>query len=80
MRIALSLLKWWNHLWTVNLTPEQEAGQILKYLLLKNSTAHSIEIYKALKIAMGCEMRRRELEAEETIKAVNALWPNNGKS
>jgi len=74
MRVALSILKWWNHLWTETLTPEQEAEQILKYLLLKNSTAHSIEIYLALKIAMQCEMRKREFEAQGVIKSVNAVW------
>lgn len=74
MRYALALLKWFNHLWTANLTAEQEAEQILKYLLLKNSTAHSIEIYLALKIAMQCEMRKREFEAEGTLKAINAVW------
>jgi len=77
MRYFLTFLKWWNHLWTASLTPEQEAQQILKYLLLKSSTAHSIEIYLALKIAMRCEMRKRELDAENTIKAVKNLWPKN---
>lgn len=77
MKTALTLIKWWNHLWTANLTPEQEADQILKYLLLKSSTAHSIEIYLALKIAMRCEMRKRELDAETTIKAVKNIWPKN---
>lgn len=74
MRIALTLLKWWNHLWTANLTPEQEAEQILKYLLLKRSTRHSIEIYLALKIAMQCEMRKREFQADDTKQAINAVW------
>jgi hypothetical protein len=79
MRIALILIKWWNHLWTANLTAEQEAEQILKYLLLKNSTAHSIEIYLALKVAMQSEMRKRELQAQATIKAVTAVWHNTNK-
>ncbi len=74
MKYALTLLKWWNHLWTESLTAEQEAEQILKYLLLKNSTTHSIEIYLALKIAMQCEMRKREHEADTTKKAINAVW------
>lgn len=74
MKEALTLLKWFNHLWTVNLSPEQEAEQILKYLLLKNSTSHSIEIYQALKIAMQCEMRKREFEAQSTLKSINAVW------
>lgn len=80
MQLTLSLLKWFNHLWTANLTPEQEAEQILKYLLLKNSTTHSIEIYLALKIAMQCEMRKREFEAQGTIKAVNGVWGVTNKS
>ncbi len=79
MRFFLTLLKWWNHLWTANLSAEQEAEQILKYLLLKNSTAHSIEIYLAFKIAMQCEMRKREHEAQGVIKAVNAVWQNTNK-
>lgn len=79
MKYALSLIKWFNHLWNVHLTAEQEAEQILKYLLLKNSTAHSIEIYLALKVAMQCEMRKREFEAQGVIKAVNAVWHNTSK-
>ena len=80
MRIALTLLKWFNHLWTERLTPEQEADQILRYLLLKSSTTHSIEIYLALKIAMQCEMAKREFEADTTKKAINAVWQNTNKA
>lgn len=76
MRYALSLLKWFNHLWNANLTPKEEAEQILKYLLLKRSTAHSIEIYLALKTAMACEMKQREAEAQGVVKSVNAIWRN----
>ena len=79
MRHALISLKWFNHFWNERLTPEQEAAQILKYLLLKNSTTHSIEIYLALKIAMQCEMRQREFEADKVKKAVNAVWQNTSK-
>ena len=77
MRIALSMIKWFNHLWNINLTPEQEAEQILKYLLLKNSTRHSIEIYTALRLAMQCEMRKREFQADDTKEAINSLWPKS---
>ena len=74
MNHLLSILKWWNHLWTENLTPEQEANQILNFLLLKNSTTHSIEIFEALEVAMKCEMRKREYEASKVKDAVNKKW------
>jgi len=74
MKYALTLLKWFNHLWNANLTPKEEAEQILKYLLLKGSTTHSIEIYLAFKVAMQCEMRKREFEADKTKKAITAVW------
>lgn len=80
MKTALTLLKRFNHLWTASLTPEQEAEQILKYLLLKNSTTHSIEVYLAFEIAMQCEMRKREHEADTTKKAINAVWQNTNKA
>lgn len=76
MRHLLTFIQWFNHLWNVNLTPKEEAKQIAKYLLLKKSTAHSIDIYLALKIEIQCEMRKREFEAQETIKSVNAVWHN----
>jgi len=80
MRIALILLKWFNHMCNARLTPEQEADQILKYLLLKNSTTHSIEIYLALEIAMQYEMRKRDLEAKKVSEAVAAFRLNTYKS
>lgn len=74
MNHLLSILKWWNHLWTANLTPEMEANQILKFLLLKNSTTHSIEVFEALEVAIKCEMRKRETEASKVKDAVNKKW------
>jgi len=74
MNYLLSMLKWWNHLWTANLTPKQEAEQILKFLLIKNSTTHSIEVFEALEVAIKSEMRKRESEATKVKEAIANKW------
>lgn len=79
MRYLLIFIQWFNHLWNVEITAQEEARQIVKYLLLKKSTAHSIDVYLALKIEMQCEMRKREHEAQGVVKAVNAVWHNTNK-
>lgn len=76
MRHLLTFIQWFNHLWDVNLTPAEEARQIVKYLVLKKSTAHSIELYLAVQVEMQCEMTKRENEAQGVCKAVKAVWHN----
>jgi len=74
MKKLLKLLKYLNNLTNNHLTAKEEADQILKFLLLKNSTIKSIEIWEALEIAMECEMKKRESEAAYTCRAISTKW------
>jgi len=74
MKKLLRLFKFINN-WTNNeLTAKEEAEQILKFLLLKNSTVKSIEVWEALEIAMECEMKKRESEAAYACRMINSKW------
>jgi len=79
MKKLLKLLKYLNALTNNNLTSKEEAEQILKFLLLKNSTIKSIEVWEALEIAMECEMKKRENEAAYLCRAVNTKWKSHSK-
>ena len=79
MKKLLKLLKHLNALTNSNLTAKDEADQILKFLLLKNSTVKSIEVWEALEIAMKCEMKKRESEAAHTCRVINSKWYNQSK-
>lgn len=74
MKKLLKMLKHLNSFTNNSLTAKEEADQILKFLVLKNSTAKSIEIFEALEIAMEFEMKKREAEASFTCRLVNSKW------
>jgi len=69
-RILLTLLKLINSYTNHQITAKEEAGQILKYMLLKSDTKRVIEVYKALNEAIEQEMDNRAFEALRTAK----LW------
>lgn len=73
-RILLTALKLVNY-WTNNeITAKEEAQQILKYLVLKNDTARSIEVYEELELAMELEMDKRDREALKTSKLIQSKF------
>ena len=74
MKKLLTIFKKLNSFTNNELTAKEEAEQILKFLLLKNSTAKSIEVFEALEIAMECEMKKRESEAAHTCRIINSKW------
>jgi len=74
MKKLLKLFKFINNWTNSELTAKEEAEQILKFLLLKNSTVKSIEIWEALEIAMECEMKKRESEAAYCCRLINSKW------
>ena len=53
MKKLLTIFKKLNSFTNNELTAKEEAEQILKFLLLKNSTAKSIEVFEALEIALN---------------------------
>lgn len=80
MKNLLRILKHLNNLTNNNLTAKEEAEQILKFLLLKNSTIKCIEIWEALENAMECEMKKRQNEANYISRAVNSKWQSFSKA
>jgi len=75
----LKALKYIN-LFTNNiLTPKEEAEQVLNYMLLKNNTIRSIEIFEALELSFKCEMKKREAEASYVCRLVNSKYPKEPK-
>jgi hypothetical protein len=74
MKKLLTIFKNLNSFTNNELTAKEEAAQIMKFLLLKNSTAKSIEIFEALEIAMKFEMQQREAEAAYTCRLINSKW------
>lgn len=73
------MLKYLNSLTNNNLTAKEEAEQILKFMLLKNSTIQSIEVWEALEIAMECEMKKQQNEANFLSRAINSKWQTSTK-
>lgn len=74
MKKLLRLFKYINNLTNNELTAKEEAEQILKFLLLKNSTIKSIEVWEALEVAMECEMKKRESESAYACRMINSKW------
>lgn len=74
MKKLLTILKlinnWTNH----QISAEEEAAQILKYLLLKNDTKRVIEVYRELKKLTSVEMRKQEVEALEKARLIQGEW------
>ncbi len=73
-RILLTLLKLINNYTNHQITAKEEAGQILKYMLLKSDTKRVIEVYKELDKAIEQEMDNRAFEALRTAKLIQAEW------
>ena len=74
-RALMLLVKYVNHFTNDRLTPEQEANSILQYLLLKNSTTHSIEIFEALESKFHSELRNRERVASNEVVSIASYLP-----
>lgn len=74
MKKLLIIFKYIRHFLNERPTPEQEANDILQFMLLRSSTTHTIEIFEALEIALECEMQKREQEAQKVCEAVNSKW------
>lgn len=74
MKKLLTILKlvnnWTNH----QISAEEEAQQILKFLLLKNDTKRVIEVYRELKKLTSVEMRKQEVEALEKARLIQGEW------
>jgi DNA-binding SARP family transcriptional activator len=74
MKKLLTILKlinnWTNH----QISAEEEAHQILKFLLLKNDTKRVIEVYEALEKAIESEMDNRAFEALRNARLIQGKW------
>lgn len=74
MKKLLTILKlvnnWTNH----QITAEEEAQQVLKFLLLKNDTKRVIEVYEALEKAIESEMDNRAFEALRNARLIQGKW------
>ena len=74
MKKLLILCKFINN-WTTNqISAKEEAEQILKFLLLKNNTQRTIQIYEELERLMALEMNKRAFEALKTSKLIQSKW------
>lgn len=73
-KLLIHLVKYINHFTNERVTAETEAKQILQYMLLKNSTVHSIEIFESLESQFKAEMIRRQEEAYKICRAVNEKY------
>lgn len=74
MKKLLTILKlvnnWTNH----QISAEEEAQQVLKFLLLKNDTKRVIEVYEALEKAIESEMDNRAFEALRNARLIQGKW------
>lgn len=74
MKKLLTILKlvnnWTNH----QISAEEEAAQILKFLLLKNDTKRVIEVYESLEKAIESEMDNRAFEALRNARLIQGKW------
>lgn len=75
--IILNLIKRVNHFTNELPSPGEEADIILKYLLLKNNTERSIDIFENLEAKFQSEMKKRESEASSICRLVNAKYKKN---
>ena len=74
MKKLLTILKlinnWTNH----QISADEEAQQILKFLLLKNDTKRVIEVYEALEKAIESEMDNRAFDALRNARLIQGKW------
>lgn len=73
-KLLMHLVKYINHFTNERVSAESEAKQILQYMLLKNSTFHSIEIFESLESQFKAEMMRRQEESYKVCRAVNEKY------
>lgn len=74
MKKLLVLIKYIRHFVNERPTPEQEANDILQFMILRSSTTHTIAVYNALEIAIEVEMKKQEAEFSKNAKAINSKW------
>lgn len=79
MKKLLVLIKYIRHFVNERPTPEQEANDILQFMLLRSSTTHTIAVYNALEIIIEAEMKKQEAEFSKKAKAINSKWGNQYK-
>lgn len=74
MKKLLILCKFINK-WTNNqISAKEEAEQILKFMLLKNDTQRTIQIYEELERLTALEMDKRAFEALKTSNLIQSKW------
>ena len=74
MKKLLILCKFINK-WTNNqISAKEEAEQILKFLLLKNDTQRTIQVYEELERLTALEMDKRAFESLKTSKLIQSKW------
>ena len=77
MKKLLILCKFINK-WTNNqISANEEAEQILKFVLLKNDTQRVIQVYEELERLTALEMQNREYEAARTCRLINSKWKSS---
>ena len=71
MKRILKLIKYIHHFTNQEVKPEDEARDILQFILIRSSTTHTMEIMESLEEQFKAEMLLRKLEAEKVCRAVN---------
>ena len=74
MKKLLILCKFINNWTNHEITAKEEAEQILKFLLLKNDTQRTIQIYEELERLTALEMDKRAFESLKTSKLIQSKW------
>lgn len=74
MKTLLKAIKYIHHFLNQEVKPEDEARDILQFMLLRASTTHSMEIMESLEEQFKAEMMKRKSEAEKVCRAVNRKW------
>lgn len=75
MKTLLKFIKYLNHFTNERFTPEMEAEQILKFMLLKSNTKHSIDVFTELEKQFKKEMSNRRETAYENLRLINTKFP-----
>lgn len=74
-KILLHLVKHINSFANERLTADKEAEIILKYLLLKNDTKYSLEIFNSLESKFKQEMTKRRSNAFYECSLISDKYP-----
>ncbi len=73
-KILLYGLKYLNYFTNEQVSSDQEAESILRYLLLKSDTIHTINVNEALQRKLFIHMKEEKLKAIKTIETIDSAY------